>query len=237
MEYIQQALNSINFMTTSKNSSYYNDEGVRVPRVTEVISRMLHSDSLMYWANNLGLKGLRYRDVLNQAANAGTAAHHAIELFLKDKVHAEDNIPFLGFEMWYNTITIDLKIPIEVIYVEHKISSKFVGGTLDALFKIGNKVFLIDFKTSNHVTFNYFLQLGAYKHMLKEKENIDIDGVIVLQLDKYEPGFNEFLLDFSVPDHYSFMEHCERTFLSILYAYYNVTKAEKDFKTVFKEVL
>ena len=237
MEYILQALNTINYSVASKNSSYYNQDGELVPRVTEVISRMLHNDGLMYWANSLGFKGLRYRDVLNQAANAGTEAHHAIEVFLKEKIKTDSNIPFLGFLIWYNIITIDLGIPVEVIYIEHKISSKFVGGTLDALLRIGGKVYLIDFKTSNHVTFNYFLQLGAYKHMLKEVENIDIDGVIVLQLDKDEPGFNEYLLDFSLPDHFSFMTHCEKTFLSILYAFYNVSKAENDFKTVFKEVI
>ena len=69
--------------------------------------------------------------------------------------------------------------------------------------------------------------------MLKVKEGIDIDGVIVLQLDKEEPGFNEYHLRFDIPDHANFMAHCEETFLSLVYAFYNVEHAEKWFKSIF----
>ena len=65
--------------------TYYNSKGIQVPRVTEILSRMIHNDSLMYWANSLGFKGLKYRDELNRAANIGTVAHSAIENFLKKK--------------------------------------------------------------------------------------------------------------------------------------------------------
>ena len=233
MNYIENALNSIDFAINSKTSTYYNKDGENVPRVTEILSRMIHSDGLMYWANSLGFKGLRYKEVLNNAANVGTIAHTAIEKFLKEKIKSNNNIPFLGFMLWYSIITNDIGLSIEVIYVEHKLSCKWFGGTLDALLKIGDKVYLVDFKTSNHVTFTYFLQLAAYRFMLKKEENIYIDGVIVLQLDKEEPGFNEFLLEFIIPQHKDFMSHCELTFLSLVYAFYNIQKVELDFKTIF----
>lgn len=236
MSLIQQSLDSISFAidTTKKGEeAHYIENGVPVPRVTEILSKMIHRDSLMYWANSLGFKGLRYKEVLNNAARIGTAAHSAIEKYLKEKIETESNIPFLGFLSWYNTVTIDLGLPIEVIYVEHRLTCKWFGGTLDGLLKIGNKIYLIDFKTSNHVTFTYFLQLAAYRFMLKEKEGIDIDGVIVLQLDKEEPGFREYHLRFDILDHIAFMAHCEETFLSLVYAFYNVERAEKWFKSVF----
>ena len=69
--------------------------------------------------------------------------------------------------------------------------------------------------------------------MLKMKKNVEIDGVIVLQLGKEEPEFQEFLLDFSIPEHLEFMNHCEETFLSLVYAFYNITEAERRFKTIF----
>ena len=40
---------------------------------------------------------------------------------------------------------------VEYVYVEHKIVCKWFGGTLDALFKIDDRIFLIDFKTSNYI--------------------------------------------------------------------------------------
>lgn len=236
MSLIKQSLDSISFVTDvakKGEEAYYIENGIPVPRVTEILSKMIHRDSLMYWANSLGFKGLKYKDVLNNAARIGTIAHSAIEKYLKEKIKSESNIPFLGFLSWYNTVTIDIGLPIEVIYVEHRLTCKWFGGTLDGLLKIGNKIYLIDFKTSNHVTFSYFLQLAAYRFMLKIKENIDIDGVIVLQLDKEEPGFNEYHLRFDIHDHAEFMAHCEETFLSLVYAFYNVEYAEKWFKKIF----
>lgn len=234
MQYIEKALDSMQITANSKSSTYYNQEGIKVPRVTEILDRMIHSDGLMYWANSLGMKGIRYRDFMRTAANIGTAAHNAIEKFLQEKYQTLDNIPFLGFMMWYTLLTQEMGIPIEVIYIEHKIACTWFGGTLDALLKIGDKIYLVDFKTSNHVTFNYFLQLAAYRYMLKHIEGIDVDGVIVLQVSKEEPSFNEYLLDFSIKEHLDFMIHCETTFLSLVYAFYNVYYAEKGFKTIFQ---
>ena len=232
MNYIKEALKTIDFDINS-NSKYINSNGLRVPRVTEIISRTIHNDSLMYWANHLGFKGLKYKQVLNEAASFGTLAHESIELFLKEKIETDSNIPFLGFLQWYNTITKELGIPIEILQVEMSLCCDWFGGTLDALLNIDGKVYLVDFKTSNHVTFNYFLQLAAYRYMLKVIKGIDIDGVIVLQLGKQECGFNEYLLDFSIPEHFSFIINCETTFLSLVYAYYNLNRVESEFKNIF----
>ena len=232
MNYIKKALDNMDIIFNNDSSTYYNSNGIPVPRVTEILSRMIHNDSLMYWANSLGLKGLKYRDELNRAANIGTIAHSAIEKFLKKKIKTESNIPFLGYLMWYNLITQEAGLPIELIYSEHKITCNWFGGTLDCLMKIGGKIYLIDYKTSNHVTFNYFLQLSAYLYMLREVEGIYCNGVIVLQLDKNEPGFNEYLLDFSIEDHLVFINKCEQAFLSLVYAFYNISDVERSYKQI-----
>ena len=127
---------------------------------------MIHSDALMYWANSLGFKGIGYRATLNAAAKVGTVAHEAIELFLNEKLETKDNVPFLGFIMWYNML-VDQGFDIQVIYTEHKIVCNWFGGTVDCLLSINGKLYLVDFKTSNHVTYKYFLQLAAYRFMLK----------------------------------------------------------------------
>ena len=232
MNYIKEALDNMDIIFNNDSSTYYNSNGIPVPRVTEIISRMIHNDRLMYWANSLGFKGLKYKDELNKAANIGTIAHSAIENFLKKKIKTESNIPFLGYLMWYNIITNDAKLPIELIYSEHKLTCNWFGGTLDCLMRIGGRLFLIDYKTSNHVSFNYFLQLSAYLYMLKTVENVYCDGVIVLQLDKNEPGFNEYLLDFSINEHAVFMNNCEQAFLSLVYAFYNIYNIEKEYKKI-----
>lgn len=231
---IISALNNVDLSyINTKSSTYHNNEGLKVPRVTEILSTMIHSDALMYWANSLGFKGIKYKTALNSAASIGTEAHNAIERFLIDKLKSINNIPFLGFLMWYNIVTQDKNIPIDIIYIEHPLSCQWFGGTLDGLLRIGNKIYLIDFKTSNHVTYKYFLQLAAYRYMLRVVEGIVVDGVIVLQLDKDEPGFNEYLLDFVNTSHLEFINHCEATFLSLVCGFYNINKAEMMYKNIF----
>lgn len=231
MSLMIDALNSINFSIENKTSTYENSHGIAVPRVTEILSRMIHKDSLMYWANSLGFKGMRYKQVLDNAATMGTMAHEAIERYLKQKLETPTNIPFMGFMSWYNIIT-DAGFDVTPIKVEEKLVCEWFGGTMDCLMQIGDKWYLMDFKTSNHVTFTYFLQLAAYYYMLKQK-GITIDGVIVLQLDKIEVGFKEYVLDLHNAEHNAFFRHCEETFLSLVYAYYNVQKAEQDFGLLF----
>ena len=60
---------------------FYN--GQPVPRVTEIISEMLHEEYLMKWANSLGYKHKNYNKERESAANIGTETHKIIERFLK----------------------------------------------------------------------------------------------------------------------------------------------------------
>ena len=230
--YIEKALEKSEYFSKNGSSTYYNDRGQLVPRVTEIISRMNHSDGLMYWANSLGFKGIKYKDALNKAANMGTEAHEAIEKFLKEKLETTSNIPFMGFMQWYNLLTTEYNLDIKLIYSEYKLVCDWFGGTLDALLEIGGNLYIIDFKTSNHVTYNYFLQLVAYIYILKKK-NIFVNGCIVLQLDKEQPGFNEYFLDFRNMSHLNFIKKCEETFLSMVYAFYNLNSVECMYKEIF----
>ena len=95
-------LNTSTVIDTTDSSYEYN--GVIVPRVTEILSTMIHKDALMYWANKLGFRNISYSSALETAANIGTKAHKAIEVFLKEKLQDRSNIPFLGFMQWYNII-------------------------------------------------------------------------------------------------------------------------------------
>lgn len=209
---------------------YTNQYGVPVPRVTEILSAMMHTDALMYWANNLGLKGQKYKTVLNQAANLGTEAHLAIERYLRDKLMTENNIPFQSFLSWYEFVC--ECATVEIMMMEERLVCDYFGGTLDALYCINGKIFLVDYKTSNMVTEKYFFQLAAYKHMLAQR-GIQIDGCIVLQLCKEEVGFTEYILLFEDPMHASFMDECTETFLALVYAYYRTRRTKDIYSTIF----
>ena len=209
------------------NSKYlYN--GRPVPRVTEILSAMLHEDYLMEWSNNIGFRHWKYKDVLDKAANIGSFVHKGIEEFLKfgnvldqnsipKNIRLKVNCAFNSFLKWWSIIS---RLRYEILMQEHELICKYFGGTLDLLIRINDKIYLVDFKTSNHSSYKYFLQLSAYRYMLRTELGIEIDGCIVLMLDKNSEEFTEYILNFDNPDQLAFIKECEETFLSLVLSYY-----------------
>lgn len=216
-----------------KDTKYFY-EGTPVPRVTTVISAMIHEDYLLGWANSLGFKRKSYRNELNKAAYIGSATHHRIEEILHGDT-PKDNELFTvqSFLKWYKGLISYNKV--KVIYTEKTLVCSLFGGTLDCLLSINDKIYLIDFKTSNHVTYKYFLQLAAYRKMLREVENIEIDGLVILQLDKLEANFEEFAMNITIPLHLELINHFEKAFVSLVEGYKNILIAQKYYALYLKE--
>lgn len=222
------------------NKYQYNNHCV--PRVTEILSAMLHEEFLMRWANSMGFKHKGYRALLKEAAEKGTYTHKAIEDFLKDGIEPNYNsIPYLArstventfgaFKSWWDIINQNNKV--EVIFTEERLVCKYCGGTLDCLLKINDKIWLIDFKSSNHMSYKYWLQLGAYTYMLQDNKNIKPDGCLVLMLNKENPIYAENILDFSNEIHKKFMDDCIVEFLFLVISYYGRLSIESKYKQIF----
>lgn len=231
--------NALNDKQSFESKYYFN--GISVPRVTAIISRCNHSDGLMYWANSLGFKHKSYSKTLEEAANIGTICHNGIDSFMEDnnyemtdKSNMAGYYAFNSFRKWFDEISLYAKI--EIIFHEHELVCPYFGGTLDGLYKINDKVYLIDYKTSNHITYNYCLQLAAYRYMLRTVLGINIDGAIILQFSKTSISYNEYVLNFNNPMHLDFINRCEQTFLSLVYAYYNLVYIETAYKKLDWEV-
>ena len=86
----------------------YKYNGKSVPRVTEVISKMIHEDAIVTWANNLGFRHMRYKDVLNEAAQYGSKTHKAIEEYLKEQKSFSNN-SFQAFQKWWLNLIENIK--------------------------------------------------------------------------------------------------------------------------------
>ena len=234
---IELALDNMKYSVKNltDKDKYVNCHNRIVPSVTEILHAMIHKDSLMYWSNSIGLKGIRYGSFMAGASRIGTEAHEAIERFIKRKEKTESNVPFMGFLAWYNNL-INNGNEVEILGSEVSTSCLWYGGTCDCIIRINGKVYLVDFKTSNHISSNYFLQLGGYKYLIEQELNVIIDGgLIVLQLNKTEVGFDEYILLMDNPEHYEFIEKAVVGFLSLVYAYYHVVEVENCFKRAFPE--
>lgn len=235
-------LEKVNMKELGIDEERYQYNGYNLPRVTEIISSMLHEDFLMIWANNIGLyKKRKYKDELQMAANKGTYVHDAIENYIQNKeeinldkvdykYREEVNYAYSSFREWWNIIT---KRNVIILMQEYKLVCPWFGGTLDLLVEIDGKIYLLDFKTSNHPSYKYFLQLSAYRYILKYFHGIEIYGCGIIKLDKKSVYFEEFIIDKSNPEFEPFMNACERTFLSLVYAYINRLNIEKFYKRLF----
>ena len=121
-----------------------------------------------------------------------------------------------SFKLWYEQVF--LNNDVQVLGMEEKMSCEYFGGTYDALLNINGKTYLVDFKTSNYISYKYFLQIAAYRYMLQQ-QGINIDGAIIIQLDNEE--------------HLDFINNCEECFFSLVYAFFNRLQVEQQFKTIF----
>lgn len=231
-------LDTMGIIPIDYNANKYWCNGSYVPRVNDILSTMLHEDYLMGWSNAIGLyKRQKYEDVLKAAADKGTYVHDGIDEFLKTNIDLnmesvpykytkEVNNAYNAFKSWWEII--NKYNTVKVLMNESQLICNYFGGTLDLLISINGRVYLMDFKTSNHLNYKYFLQLSAYRYMLRTVYNIDIDGVGILKLSKKHMLFEEHILDFkSNYNHKMFMDDCESTFLSLVYAYYQQLQTRK----------
>jgi hypothetical protein len=125
-------------------------------------------------------------EVKKDAGIVGTVVHGLIEDFLQGK-----NIPMQSdpkvlncwnlFLDWWN------EQEYQVVELEKKIFSKKYNyaGTLDLVLKDkkGNLI-LADIKTSNHISFDYTLQLNAYKNAYEEETKSKISKGLIIRLPK-----------------------------------------------------
>lgn len=216
----------------SESVSNYKFNGNIIPRVTSIISNMIHEDSLMYWANGLGFKHQSYKNIINEAFDYGHKTHHGIEIFLKEN-RIEEDAPYFSmtaFITWWNNLIANQTV--QILGQEVPVVCQYYGGTYDLLLSINGEPWLIDFKTSNHITYKYFLQLAAYNKILRDEQKLNLRGTVILQLSKTTPTYNEYTLDFTNPIHKRYIDNCERTFMSLLYSYYHIKYLEGEFNHV-----
>lgn len=171
---------------------YRTKSGIIVPGVTTIIGQ-LDKPALVYWANNLGLKGISYRKALDQAASVGTIAHYLVECFFMkmepdlDEYTARDirqaKLAFTNFKEWWD------KQELKVIASEVQLVSEQYryGGAMDCIaesIKTG-LIALIDVKTSKAIYPEMHYQLAGYKHLWEEnKPSMPIDSAHIVRLSK-----------------------------------------------------
>ncbi len=138
-------------------------------------------------------KGWDEAEALKQAAgDRGSKVHHAIEcLLLGQEVKINDGFPdsqnlvseltveewetLLSFADWFRETKPEV-LQLEQVVID---PARHCAGTLDLKCKIGQDVWIIDFKTSQNVWPEHELQISAYSHCAG---NEDVTRRGILQL-------------------------------------------------------
>lgn len=171
--------------------SYKTSAGTKLPSVTTILSAMVPKPALVNWAYNQGKAGVPLYAERDKAGDIGTAVHDAVEEYefsgtlpQFDEL-ARDSIPkavsaFNAYRQWRSFSS------FEVIAMEVPLVSERLGyaGTPDMIAKRGDKLCLLDWKTSNAIYPEYLMQLVAYGSLWQDLRGQTFQGYEILRLSK-----------------------------------------------------
>lgn len=176
---------------TLPDSRYYLRNGLYYPSITYVLSCYPKGKHFEDWLKQVGYSA---DIIVKKAGEEGTKVHTLIELYLtgmeikllddKGNIKYDTNIwsMFLKFVEWWE------EYKPEIIESEIYLSSDEmkIAGTTDLVCKINGEVWIIDFKTSNHLHKPYDLQLAFYAKAFEEcyQQKVDRIGILWLKSTK-----------------------------------------------------
>ena len=233
-------------LESRKEWMIYKYDKLCVPRVSNIISSYNKDiEPLLKWSNRLGFNHINYQASINDSILKGNITHDILnQYFTTGKLPEYSNMNYNyriikavkntidGFlEFWNKYRYKDL---ISTISTEKTIVTPYYGGTYDLLItlKNGNSI-LYDFKTTNRLKNDQFLQLSAYKYALEKYYNITICSIGILLLNKYKPECKEYILNIDNDINNEYIEQCTNAFFSRLYSFYYNTKSNETFDNIF----
>ena len=219
----------------SRVSNYSKESEAK--RVTEILG-YIGEESLMYWANGLGFKGISYKKELSRYATIGTKVHSEIEKFLSgdrdlNTINPDDytQAGFYAFISWYDEQVTKLGKNIEILGLEQSFEGKYFRGTIDCIMRIDGKLYLVDFKTSSHIGYKYFMQLAAYEYLWSKAGNEPVFGFMVIQLNRDNPSkYTTYTLDSIDGDNVYLYNLLQDTFFKLTQVAFNVDELKGVYK-------
>ena len=162
-----------------------------VPSVTTILQAYPKGKQFYDWIAKYGdaAEGIK-----RAAGTLGTNVHRQIEYYLKPDSGAlpllsvRERITFLGFKAWHQKIQPQL-IHSELRFID---SHYNYGGTIDFICEIGGEIYVIDFKSSNHIPASYWLQVAAYAAAYTNHKETPVNFAI-LHLNRSHPEGYIFL--------------------------------------------
>lgn len=197
--------------TKLHGQKYILKDKVRAKSVTTIINDNLgwNKQILLDWTRRTLVGGDDPVLVMNEAGNIGTLVHIMIQGHLQGfDVDTRDftrnqtevaMVAFAGYLKWieknqFKPLMDKKGVPVcEIPLVNEELR---VGGTIDCIGTMDDKMLVVDWKTSSGGPYpEMIIQLGAYTYMLEAaKPNAKIDGGLIMRFDKVDGKFHRHLI-------------------------------------------
>lgn len=177
-------------------AAYKLANGTKVPGVTTITGRFKDAGALIRWAYNQGKAGLDMDKSRDDAASAGTICHKWIddtihglplsELQAAPELLDKARTGLGAFCEWRD------QVKLEILSTETPLVSEAhrYGGTYDALTRINGHRCLFDLKTSNAVYPEHVIQVSAYRGLLLDTGQEDVESAVILRVGKDYADFH-----------------------------------------------
>jgi len=179
----------------------------------------------------------RHQKIKEEAGDIGTQAHKLVEKINRGETISDSEWDSLDVRV-QNAVNAYKKWRDKTGYVAIKneqiiYSKKYkYAGTLDSLGEINNKLVLVDFKTSNNLYPEFWLQLSAYWNAYKElSPDQEITDVYIVRFGKEDGDFEAININ-----DVSLMRKHFKTFLSALNIYWWKKEQDKKWRGKNKEM-
>jgi hypothetical protein len=195
------------------------------PSVTTILNAYPQSAILTKWIADNGWD--ESQEIKEAAGKSGTKIHAACDtledggdLYERDFT-LKEWYKIDAFVRWHNLVK------PELIAQELAIFSKKGGfaGRLDRIYKIGNKITLLDLKSSSAIHEHFPLQFSSYAKAIEEMTNLEIDQTACLQLGASNKDKYRYVVYTDWRDHYKVFENVQATWQ---YEYFGSKKNPKD---------
>ena len=176
-----------NQLTFTDGRFYFDTDGAFYPSVTTCLEAYPKPPQFYQWLKEQGENADKVRDA---AGRRGSIVHELSEHYdngLEVNLIAENGYPKYSLQEWgmfEKYVEFANSHTIVNHLIEQNIVSGVLGyaGTIDRVCSIDGKEYILDIKTSNGVYNSYWLQLAAYRELLRTI-NKEVDGVAILWLN------------------------------------------------------
>lgn len=170
------------------DNRFYELDGEYFPSVTTILDAYPKGPAFFEWLKQVGDKADDIRDAYGQR---GSTVHNLTEWYdMGQEVtlmnEGKPQYTSMEWAMFERYIEFTSRFAPEILGIEMNYVSKNLGygGTLDRIYKLNGKLYLIDIKTSNYLHPHFWLQLAAYVHLFQERNpDHKIDGIGILWLN------------------------------------------------------